>query len=76
MNKTLILAATILTLGMGSAFAMDGNANGWAPPAQVSNAQTTSQAAGQHRLFATGGHNQTSVYGLFRGPGYTQGGEQ
>lgn len=73
MKKTLILAATILSLGAGAAFAGDGDV--YAPPAQVSNAPVSANAA-QHRLFSASSQPQTSVYGMFRGPGYTQGGEQ
>jgi hypothetical protein len=76
MKKTLILAVTILTLGVGSAFAADGDANGWAAPAQVSKSQSAAQANGGNLVFAVSGHPQTNVYGMFRGPGYTQGGEQ
>ena len=71
MKKTLMLAATVLTLGVGSALAADGDVN--ALPAQVSSAPVSAQAS-QARLFPAANHAQTSVYGLFRGPGYAQGG--
>jgi hypothetical protein len=63
MNKTLILAATLLTLGAGSAFAGDGDVYG--PPAQVRNAAPYAQANGQNRVFPAGNHAQTNVYGMF-----------
>lgn len=63
MNKTLILAVTLLSLGVGSAFAGDGDVN--ALPAQVSNAPITAQASGHGRLFPAGNHAQTNVYDLF-----------
>ena len=73
MNKTLMIAATLLTLGAGSAFA-DGDV--FALPAQVDTVQTTQQAAGQHStFFTTSQRPTTSVYSQFRGPGYTQGGD-
>jgi len=74
MKKTLILAAALLSLGTGVAFSSDGDANGWAAPAQVSGA-TTSAQSGQ-RLLTTGNQGQTNVYGLFGSGGFTQGGEQ
>ena len=62
MNKTLILAATLLTLGVGSAFAGDGDVN--ALPAQVSSAPAAAQPS-SHRLFAASNRDQTNVYGMF-----------
>lgn len=73
MKKTLILAATILSLGAGAALANDGDVYG--QPAQISNAQVNGNAA-QHRLFSASTRPQVSVYSAFRGPGYAQGGER
>ena len=73
MNKTLMIAATLLTLGAGSAFA-DGNV--YAQPAQVSSAPVAQQAAGERTtLFTSSQRPTTSIYSQFRGPGYTQGGD-
>ncbi len=73
MNKTLMIAATLLTLGAGSAFA-DGNVP--AQPAQVERAPIAQQANGhQTTLFSTQSHG-VSVYSLFLDPVFTQGGEQ
>ena len=72
MKKTLILAATILSLGAGAALAGDGDV--YAPAAQVSSAPANAHS--QHRLFSASSHPQTSVYEMFRGAGYAQGGER
>lgn len=63
MNKTLILAATLLSLGVGSAFAGDGDMN--AQPARVDRAPVAAQASGHGRLFPATNRAQTDVYGLF-----------
>ena len=73
MKKTLILAATILSLGAGAALANDGDVYG--QPAQI-NTQANANTAPQHRLFSASTQPQTSVYSMFRGPGYAQGGER
>ena len=72
MRKSLILAATILSLGAGAALAGDGDVGGL--PAQVSNATATAQTS-QHRLFSASTQPQVSVYQAFNG-GYAQGGQR
>ena len=62
MNKTLIIAATLLTLGVGSALAGEGAVN--TVPAQVSNSSVAAPANG-HRLFEASHRAQTNVYGMF-----------
>jgi predicted small lipoprotein YifL len=64
MKKTLMIAATLLSLGTGAAFA-DGNV--YAPPAQVTAATTAQQANNQQqqRLFPASTRQQTNVYGAF-----------
>ncbi len=79
MKKTLMIAAALLTMGAGSAFA-----EGYAEvlPAQVSQTQVSNaqagQRSGQHQtLFATTTQRPTvSVYGLFGEDGGPQGGQQ
>jgi hypothetical protein len=61
MKKTLILAAALLSLGVGSAFAGDGDPHAQ-PPAQVS---SYSQSGPVHHIFAVSNHAQTSVYSQF-----------
>jgi hypothetical protein len=73
MKKTLIAAAALLTLGVGSAFA-DGNVNAQPPAPQVSQS-ATQQASGQHRLFSASTRPHTTVYSSF-GFGGGDGGEQ
>ncbi len=73
MTKTLMIAAALLTLGVGSAFAGDGDV--YAQPAQVNTTVLAQQASGQSRLFPTSTRYTTSVYSLFADPGTTQGGE-
>jgi hypothetical protein len=68
-----MIAATILTLGAGSAFA-DGNV--YAPPAQVNRAPIAQQANGQQQLTFPASHRTTvSVYSQFNGGTYADGGE-
>ncbi|MDR3536194.1 MAG: hypothetical protein P4L71_06810 [Acetobacteraceae bacterium] len=78
MKKTLMIAAALLTLGAGSAFA-EGSAE--VQQAQVSHtqaAQQSSQQSSQHQtVFATTTQRPTvSVYGLFGEDGGPQGGQQ
>jgi hypothetical protein len=63
MNKTLIIAATLLSLSAGAAFAGDGDV--YALPAQVSQTHVNAQDAPQHRLFPASTREQTDIYGLF-----------
>ncbi|MDR3536195.1 MAG: hypothetical protein P4L71_06815 [Acetobacteraceae bacterium] len=73
MKKTLMIAAALLTLGAGSAFA-----EGYAEvlPAQVSNA-TAASSANHLTAFATSTQRPTtSVYGLFGQASGPQGGQQ
>jgi hypothetical protein len=74
MTKTLILATTLLTLGVGTAFAGDGDV--YAQPAQVSRAAASGQASTTDRLFPADTRPATSVYPLFAHQGYPQGGNQ
>ncbi|MBN8873200.1 MAG: hypothetical protein J0H67_10220 [Rhodospirillales bacterium] len=67
MRKTFAIAAVLLTLGSGAAFAGDGDVD--VPQLQGAAAgqvvQPASQAAPAHRLFATQGHSETWVYPAF-----------
>lgn len=74
MKKTFLAAATLLTLGVGSAFAGDGDVYAQ-PPAPPAHAAYAQQATGQNRLFPAISRPTTSVYSLFSHPGYPQGGE-
>jgi hypothetical protein len=73
MSKTLILAAALLTFGMGAAFA-DGNVN--AQPADVSHAPAVKRAAtGETDAYpTTQPHRGVWVYGQFANEGFAQGG--
>ncbi|MBN8871613.1 MAG: hypothetical protein J0H67_02145 [Rhodospirillales bacterium] len=78
MRKTMMIAAALLTLGTGAAFANDGDV--FVPQAATAQTQqapatTQQQQNTTHRIFATSDHATTSVYSLFARPGYTQGGE-
>ncbi|MBN8928725.1 MAG: hypothetical protein BGO51_24680 [Rhodospirillales bacterium 69-11] len=79
MRKTMMIAAALLTLGTGAAFANDGDVfvpqlDGVTVQQQQAPA-TAQQQAPAHRIFATTDRATTSVYDLFSRPGYTQGGE-
>jgi sorbitol-specific phosphotransferase system component IIC len=72
MFKTIMVAATMLTLGVGAAFA-DGNVT--AQPATVAVPQAApAQAHPVTRLFPASMSHATSVYELFGYAGVTQGG--
>lgn len=73
MSKTLMIAATLLTLGAGAAFAGDGDV--YAQPAQQNRAPIAQQASAGQRLFPATNQPSTNVYGLFGHAGTTQGGE-
>lgn len=73
MNKTLMIAATLLTLGTGAAFAGDGDV--YAAPAQVSRAPIAQQSTERQRVFPASTQQTTNIYGLFGNAGTTQGGE-
>lgn len=73
MTKTLTLAAALLTLGMGAAFA-DGDVT--AQPAQLDRAPIAQQATGlQAHTFAASQNRAVSVYDQFGNAGTPQGGE-
>jgi len=78
MRKTVLAAAALLTLGVGSAFAGEGDvnalpsANAQVAPGQAATVQTST---GQNRLFTGSTQGTTSVYSMFSRPGYVQGGE-
>ncbi|MBN8902650.1 MAG: hypothetical protein BGO51_10910 [Rhodospirillales bacterium 69-11] len=67
MKKTFAIAAVLLTLGSGAAFAGDGDV--YVPQLQGAAAgrivQPAQQAAPAHRLFATQGHAETWLYPSF-----------
>ncbi len=74
MKKTLMIAAAMMTFGVGSAFA-----EGYAEvlPAQTSQVQAAQSSAKHQTLFATTTQRPTvSVYGLFGEDGGPQGGQQ
>jgi hypothetical protein len=75
MNKTLMIAAALLTLGVGSAFA-DGDVT--ALPAQTSGAAVSQHAtAPQAQAYPSSTQNhEVWVYPTFRTHGYTQGGAE
>ncbi len=73
MKKTLMIAAALLTLGVGSAFAGDGGVN--AQPAQVTRAAIAQQATSHNRLFSARTAPEVSVYSAFGQSGTSQGGE-
>jgi hypothetical protein len=63
MKKTLMMAAVLLSMGVGSAFAGDGDPHAQ-PPAQTS--ATMLQSSGPaHRLFPATTRNQVDVYPSF-----------
>jgi hypothetical protein len=70
MKKTLMLAAVLLSMGAGAAFAGDGDVNAQ-PPAQV-NAATLQNGGSAHRLFPATNREQVSVYSSF-GDTYSRG---
>lgn len=73
MTKTLTLAAALLTLGMGAAFA-DGDVT--AQPAQLDRAPIAQQATGPRaQAFAASQDRTVSVYDQFSNAGSPQGGE-
>ncbi len=78
MKKTLMIAAAMMTFGVGSAFA-EGYAEVLpAQTSQVQAAQASGKQSGQQQtLFATTTQRPTvSVYGLFGEDGGPQGGQQ
>ncbi len=74
MTKTLMIAAALLTFGVGSAFASEQFPDRTPLPANSAVSQQAS--ANQSRLFAANTHGTTNVYSQFSRPGYTQGGNQ
>ncbi len=75
MKKTLMIAATLLSLGVGSAFAGDGDPHAQ-PPARVPNASTLQNNAPSQRLFPATTRPQVNVYSSFNNGDFAQGGEQ
>ncbi len=73
MNKTLMIAAALLTLGAGSAFA-----EGYAEvlPAQVEHAPAAAPVAGHQFAFPAAQNHTVWVYGQFGQDGNAQGGQQ
>ena len=69
MKKTLVIAAALLSLGVGSAFAGDGDPHAQ-PPARVPNAATLQGNGPSQRLFPATTRHQTDVYPAF---GYAEG---
>ncbi|MBN8875808.1 MAG: hypothetical protein J0H67_23475 [Rhodospirillales bacterium] len=77
MRKTMMIAATLLTLGTGAAFANDGNVYvPQAATAQAQQAQVIPPQANAQRTFTASNHQTTTVYDLFARPGYAQGGDR
>jgi hypothetical protein len=68
MKKTLVIAAALLSLGVGSAFAGDGDPHAQ-PPARTSVA-SAQDGQNAHRLFPATTRHQTDVYPAF---GYAEG---
>jgi hypothetical protein len=73
MKRTLMIAAALLSLGIGSAFAGDGDPH--AQPPAMANAATYAAGAQSHRLFSAATHNQVSLYSSFGGDQYSRGQE-
>ncbi len=74
MSKTLMIAAALLTFGVGSAFAGEDFPGRTPLPANAAVSQQAS--ASQSHLFATNTQGTTNVYSQFARPGWTQGGNQ
>lgn len=74
MNKTLMIAAALLTMGASAAFAGEDFPDRYAAP--VSHASVVQPASGQGRLFSATARQTTSVYSAFVTPGSQQGGQQ
>jgi hypothetical protein len=70
MKKTLLVAAALLSLGVGSAFAGDGDPH--AQPPLVTSYATFSQSTQDHRLFQASTRDQVNVYSNF-GDQYARG---
>lgn len=65
MQKTLILAAALMSLGMGAAFAGDGDVTAANPPPSA-RAAWSGKPSGQATLFSTATpHHETWVYDQF-----------
>jgi hypothetical protein len=62
-KKILLIAAAVFSIGVGSAFAGDGDVN--AQPAQTNNAMTLQQGVQAHRLFPATTRSQVNVYSSF-----------
>jgi hypothetical protein len=71
MKKTLILAAALLSFGVGSAFAGDGDPH--AQPAQIPATSAYQASAQAHRLFPATSRSQVNVYSSFGDAGGVQG---
>lgn len=66
MKNTLLVAATLLSLGAGAAFANEAPVNAQAVQAtQASAANPAQPAASQHLLFSTQNRHETWVYPQF-----------
>ncbi len=74
MNKTLMIAAALLSLGVTSAFAGEDFPDRFAAP--VNQSALAQQATGHNQLFPSSSRQTVSVYDRFVTPGSQQGGQQ
>ncbi len=70
MTKTLMIAAALLSFGVGSAFAGEDFPGRTPLPA---NSAISQQAGAHSQAFAASTRQTTNVYSQFARPGYTQG---